>query len=115
MVSPESRTIRAIFARCLITSSGCFEWTGGKSIGGGKSGRSRGFYPSVWVVEERKTRRGHVVVGEAFHGPCPDGYEWGHKCGNSLCLNPRDLEPQSREDNRRERVERYRALKVATS
>lgn len=111
MIGPESRTIRAIFARCVLTPSGCFEWTGGKSIGGGKSGRIRGFYPSVWVVEEKRTRRGHVVIGEAFHGPLPEGHEWGHTCGNSLCCNPRDIIPQTIEDNRRERVDRYRRMR----
>lgn len=115
MITPESVTIRRMFARCLITSSGCFEWTGGKSIGGGKRDRERGFYPSVWVVEEKRTRRGHVVIGEAFHGPLPEGHEWGHKCGNSLCCNPADIEPQTIDDNRRERVERYRSMRVATA
>lgn len=114
-ITPESRTIRKIWERCVITETGCFRWTGGTSRGGGKRNQRNPGYPSVWVEEEKRTRRGHVVIGEAFHGPLPDDHEWGHACGDSLCCNPRDVVPQTKEENRRERIERHRMIKAKGS
>lgn len=108
MISSESRTIRKIWDRCVINDDGCFIWTGGTSRGGGKKTQCNPGYPSVWVEEEKRTRRGHAVIGEAFHGPLPEGYEWSHECGISICLNPRCISPETKEANRRERVERHR-------
>ena len=112
ILTPESRTIRKIWERCVITETGCFRWTGGRSKGGGKKRQPHPGYGSVWVEEAKTTRRVHVVIGEAFHGPLPDDdYEWGHACGDSLCCNPRDVVPQTKEENRRERIERHRRIK----
>lgn len=107
-LTPESRTIRAIMARCVLDPDGCWIWTGGTSKGGGKRNQPNPGYPSVWVVEERRTRRGHAVVFEAFHGELPEGCERAHLCSKSLCLNPACMEAQTKEQNRLERIERDR-------
>jgi hypothetical protein len=108
MITPESATIRKIWDRCVINPDGCFIWTGGCSRGGGKKSQCNPGYPSVYVSEEKTTRRGHVVIGEAFHGELPEDHEWSHQCGISICLNPDHIRPESKEENRRERVERHR-------
>lgn len=113
ILSTEGPTVRKIMAKCVVNPDGCWIWTGGTSRGGGKRGQRNPGYPSVWVEEEKRTRRGHVVIGETFHGELPEGHEWGHLCGVSICLNPRDIAPQTKEENRRERVERHRAQKEA--
>lgn len=111
-LTPESKTIRAIMARCVLTPDGCWIWTGGTSRGGGKKNQQNPGYPTVWVYEEKRPRRGHAVMYEAFHGPLPPGRERAHRCSNSLCLNPWDMEAQTPEENRRERIERYRSKKI---
>lgn len=111
MISPVSPTVQGILTRVEITPEGCWLWTGGTSRGGGKHTQTNPGYPSVWVREERRSRRGHVLMFEVFHGPVPAGFEVAHRCGSSLCLAPGHLEAQTPEDNRRERIERHRALK----
>lgn len=109
MISPEGPTIRKIWDRCVINPDGCFIWTGGTSRGGGKKDQCNPGYPSVWVEEEKRTRRGHSLIGETFHGPLPDSdHEWSHRCGISICLNPDHVRPETKEANRRERIERHR-------
>jgi hypothetical protein len=111
-LTPESRTVREIMARCILSPEGCWIWTGGTSRGGGKRNQSNPGYPTVWEYETKRSRRGHAVMYEAFHGPLPPGRERAHTCSNSLCLNPRDMEAQTPEENRRERIERDRARKI---
>lgn len=112
MITPDSPTIRRILDRCERTPAGCLRWTGGTSRGGGKKTQKNPGYPSVWVVEEKRSRRGHAVIFEAFHGELPAGHERGHTCGDSLCLDPDHMEAQSKEDNRRERIKRHRNKKI---
>lgn len=112
MITSESKTIRKIWGRCVINPDGCFIWTGGTSRGGGKKDQCNLGYPSVWIEEEKRTRRGHVVIGEAFHGLLPEGHEWSHRCGISICLNPDHVWPDTIVENRRERVERHRRNKT---
>lgn len=107
-MTPESPTIRAILARCVIDPDGCWIWTGGRSRGGGKHNQDNPGYPTVWDRERKKARRGHAVIYEAYHGDLPDGYERAHLCAKSLCLNPACMEAQTKEANRRERIERDR-------
>jgi len=114
IISTEGPTMRKIFAKCVINPDGCWIWTGGTSRGGGKQNQCNPGYPSVWVEEIKRTRRGHVVVGEAFHGPLPEGCEWSHRCGISICLNPACIQPDTKEENRRERIERHRKIKKAS-
>lgn len=111
-LTPESRTIRAIMARCLIDPDGCWIWQGGTSRGGGKKTQANPGYPTVWVYEEKRPRRGHAVVFEAFHGELPEGHERAHLCSKSLCLNPACMQAQTKEANRRERIERDRRNKI---
>lgn len=111
MISSEGPTIRKILARCVLSDDGCWLWTGGTSRGGGKKNQCNPGYPSVYIHETGQTRRGHVVIGETFHGPLPDeDHEWSHQCGISICLNPDHIKAEHKDDNRRERVERHRRL-----
>lgn len=77
----------------------CWEWRGAidRSRNGSRYGKIRAPPPS------QKTLRAHRVVCEFYHGPPPTpAHEAGHICPeyeNSLCVNPRHVEWQTREEN----------------
>lgn len=102
VLTPESRIIRNVFARCEL-DQGHFMWTGGTSRGGGRKGDP---YPTVWVPELKTSVRGHRLIFAAFFGTweVPIGYHREHVCNRTLCLNPACMELVTHEENQRRRA-----------
>lgn len=46
----------------------------------------------------------HRVVAELHHGPCPDGQEVRHLCGQRRCVNPAHLAYGTRSENMRDAI-----------
>lgn len=75
-------TINSILARCVVTTSGCFEWQGYTDRHG---------YASIGFGGHK--RLGHRVVYQLVIGPVPRGLVLDHLCRNRKCLNVAHLEP----------------------
>lgn len=72
-------------------TTGCWLW----------AGAACGGYGNIW---DGRPRRAHRVVYELRVGPIPPGLQLDHLCRNTMCVNPRHLEPvTARENNRRSR------------
>lgn len=58
-------------------------------------------YPEVtlWNNNQRKNRRVHQLVAEAFLGPCPPGMEVNHRDGNRQNPTPANLEYATHAEN----------------
>lgn len=65
---------------------GCWLWAGAFSSGG------YGHY---------RNKSAHRVVYEALVGPIPQGLDLDHLCRVRACVNPRHLEPVTRQENLR--------------
>jgi hypothetical protein len=50
-----------------------------------------GRYAMFYEHEHGAMNGVHQIVCEQTHGPCPDGLECCHSCGNTYCANPRHL------------------------
>lgn len=82
-------------------ASGCWTWTGAAS-----RGTSGGTYGHLQF--EKKAYKAHRFAYERLVGPIPEGYELDHLCGNTLCVNPKHLEPVEKLENmRRSKVWSY--------
>lgn len=68
--------------------TGCWEWVGGKTLGG---------YGRISI--EGVTRTAHRVLFEQMSGPISGLMEVDHLCVNRGCVNPAHLESVSREEN----------------
>jgi hypothetical protein len=66
-------------------------------------GLNKDSYPQVCV--ERRTRLGHRLVCERYHGPCPPGKEVAHSCAVRNCINPKHLRWATHKDNMRDHYE----------
>ena len=65
-----------LYARIVISDSGCHEWTGG--------GVRRGY--GVITINKRILRT-HRLAWELANGPIPDGLYVCHSCDNPKCCN----------------------------
>lgn len=69
----------------------CWLWTGSLRAG---YGQIRVRTETGWTVAAA-----HRVSYELARGPIPDGLDLDHLCRNTVCVNPRHLEPVTRQTN----------------
>lgn len=81
-----------------VTSSGCWEWLGGRDrYGYGKVG----CYGKIFLA--------HRLAYLAWIGLIPNGMSIRHSCDNPPCINPEHLIIGTNADNVRDRVTRHRS------
>lgn len=74
-----------------MTFTDCWYWLGSKK-------QTRGLiYGTYW--DGTRNRPAHVGVYESEVGNIPQGMELDHLCRNTLCVNPKHLEPVSHRVN----------------
>lgn len=76
-------------ANVTMTTSGCWQWTASTD---GKYGVTR---------SDGRLQKAHRVSYELFVGQVPVGLDLDHLCRNTLCINPKHLEPVTRSENLR--------------
>ena len=80
-------------AAANVCSTDCLIWPYLK----GKNG-----YGVVWF--EGRLTTAHRVVCAKVYGPCPEGKECAHSCGNRICVNPSHLRWATSFENNRDKV-----------
>jgi HNH endonuclease len=69
----------------------CWMWAGSRSPQG---------YGQIRLPGRKgKLVAAHRVVYEMEVGPIPEGHDMDHLCENKACVNPKHLEPVTRQDN----------------
>lgn len=103
--------IESIKARSQITDNGCWEWQGQTS----KAKKSSGCYPVVsWGANKSKSYQVHRMSLEAKHGKPLGKQAAHHKCANTLCVNPKHLQPVTHAQNSAEMLaRRYYESRIA--
>lgn len=79
-----------ILRQIEVQDSGCWNWTGWVSKKGYGGIPQRGSYPD----------QAYRVVWESLEDDVPYGLHLDHLCRNSLCVNPKHLEPVEPAENR---------------
>lgn len=93
---------RAIAGKFIITESGCWEWTAGKSHGYGQV-RVREVFGSAPVYVHRLM---FVIVNRQ---PIPPRYQVCHTCDNPMCCNPEHLFLGTQADNLKDMAKKLRS------
>lgn len=81
-------TLDTIRARCVVSSTGCWEWQGSRNWDGYGHARHEG-----------KLSLTHRLTYTFAVGPIPDGLTIDHLCRVRACCNPAHLEPVDRRTN----------------
>lgn len=93
--------VERLFARRMVTETGCWEWTGTKSTNG----------YGILAVRDRKHgyERVHRLSAEIWIGATIAGMDVLHKCDNPPCFNPEHLYIGTHKENMRDRRDRDRS------
>jgi len=86
--SYSTNPVERLKEKCILSSSGCWEWTAGKNAGG--YGR---------ITFKGKVTLAHRLSYQTFCGPIPDGVYVCHHCDNPSCINPDHLWLGTNSDN----------------
>ena len=86
--------------------SDCWEWRGVKFSAGKKATAVRGYFSHFG-----RTWRAHRLAFTLTKKPIPSRKFVCHKCGNSLCVNPKHLYAGTVKDNARDRINQGRQYK----
>lgn len=72
----------------LVSETGCWEWTGGRTHGNSTSATDKGGYGKFYL--RGRTRLAHCVMYEAARGPLQGTVD--HLCRNRACVRSRCFE-----------------------
>jgi len=88
-----------ILSKIAINTDDCWLWTGSRFR------KPTGDYSQIRIGnrETGRVRKAHTISYEAFLGPVPKGLELDHLCHNTLCVNPKHLEPVTHSENMKRR------------
>lgn len=83
-----AEALRRFWSRVEVAESGCWIWTGTRSVDGYGALSIGG---TIW--------RAHRLAVEWFAGEIPAGCDVDHACRVRLCVNPAHLRPATRSEN----------------
>lgn len=98
-IKPDPIKVARFWASLTIQSSGCWEWTQGKSDDG----------YGVLKFDGRHFRA-HRLAFTLISGPIPDGMHVCHLCDNPVCCNPQHLWLGTDADNQRDKWAKGRGV-----
>ena len=95
--------IAEFWSKCILTPSGCLEYTGGERTGGYKCIEMRG-------RTSRSHRRclAHRAAYAMTWGSCPAELHLLHSCDNAACVAPYHLTPGTQAENIKDMVRKGR-------
>lgn len=83
------RPFKEAFFSKVKTGIGCWIWTGATASGYGV------------IRQNRKLVLAHRAIYELIVGKIPKGLQIDHLCQNTICVNPKHLEPVTPKENMR--------------
>ena len=87
----------------------CWPWTASRR--GGRCGKAYGAFGLSPKEPIYAHRMAYALAQNIDPRSLPRGLVIRHKCDNSICCNPRHLEPGTQKDNARDMVERGRSTR----